>query len=164
MYFYLVLAVNESQDVVAGDGVTAVLELILCDVLVADVDRFLTIELLRYDEQLLLFRFFLLLVSTKEGNKFAPSAILRVLTLQLVDILLAQQDGFLCQSDEEVLPVTTLMEFRQLVGRIDLVGDVVLLQEFIEHLLAFLLKFPAVFAQDGLYLRFCLCRAHEINP
>ena len=50
MYLNLLLAVDESQNVVAGDGMAAVHELILVDVLVGDEDRFLAVELFRHGE------------------------------------------------------------------------------------------------------------------
>ena len=55
MYLNLLLAVDESQYVVAGDGMTAVHELILVDVLVGDEDRLLAVELFRHGEEFLLF-------------------------------------------------------------------------------------------------------------
>ena len=47
---YLVLAVNEAKDVIARDRVTAVLELLLRDIIVVDEDRLFAVELLRNHE------------------------------------------------------------------------------------------------------------------
>ena len=76
MDFYLVLAVDESKNVVARNGVTAVLKLVLLDVVVGNIDRLLAVELLRNHKQLcLVFSSFLLLASVEEGNEFAPATL-----------------------------------------------------------------------------------------
>ena len=72
---------------------TAAHELILVDVLLIDEDRLLAVELLRYDKEVLLLRFLLFLL-THKGHIFAPAdAVVAhlILTVQFVDILLAQE-------------------------------------------------------------------------
>ena len=168
MNLYLALAVDESQDVVARNRMTAVFELILVDVLVADVDGLLAVEVLSHHKELLaLVLGFLLVVLTasEERHQLAPSALVSlVLALQLVNVFLAQQDGLLSQCLEEVFAVAHLVELSQLVGSVQRVLYAVLLQELVEHLLALLLLFSVVTAQDGLYLCFGLRRAHKVNP
>lgn len=81
---YAVLVVDKAKDVVTRDGVTAMTELILSDIVVVDEDRFLPVELLRNDKQFLWRGIvFLLLVSAQERNKASPTflAITRVLAL-----------------------------------------------------------------------------------
>ena len=76
MYLNLLLAVNESQDVIAWDGMAAVHELILVDVLVGDEDRFLAVELFRHGEVFPLFCLCLTVQSlflAEEGYEFSPT-------------------------------------------------------------------------------------------
>ena len=90
MDLYLVLVVDIAQSVIAGDGVTAAGKLILVDVLLADVDWLLAVELFRHDEELL-FGCLLFLLLSDEGHILAPARIvgILVLTVELVNIFLS---------------------------------------------------------------------------
>ena len=59
---YLMLVVNITQDVVTWNGVTAVLELILTDILLTNVDGLLAILLIRNGEEALRCLFLLFVV------------------------------------------------------------------------------------------------------
>ena len=166
MNLYLVFAIDESQHVVAWDGVTAVLELKLIDVVVSDIDRLLAIEILWNNKVLWLFLISLLLfAAVEEGHILTPSALVgMVLAQQFVDILVAQQDGLLSKRLEELLAVATVVKLSELVGSIGDVVDVVLLQEFAKDVLALLLQLTTITAQDGLYLTFGLGSRYKVNP
>ena len=56
------------------------------------------------------------------------------------------------------------MERRQLVNDVQRAFYLVLLQEFLQQLLAFLLYLATVAAQDGLNLCLGLCRRYEVDP
>ena len=166
MDFYLVLVVDISQDVVSGNGVTAVLELILSDSFLANVDGFFAVELLRHGKQFLLFllRRSFLLATSEEGHEFAPAFLAGILAQQFVEVFLTQQDGFLAHCLIELLAGVHLMERRQLVNDVQRAFYLVLLQEFLQQLLAFLLYLATVAAQDSLNLCLCLCRRYKIDP
>ena len=166
--FYLSLAVDESQHVVTRNGVAAVLEFILVDVLVADEDGFLAIEIVGHHKESLLLRAFCLLLLTlsEEGHQLAPAFLgaTAVLARQLVDILLAQQDGLVAYRLQEILAVARLVELHQDVDSIGGVLNVIFLQELGQQLLSLLLLLATVTAQDGLNLGLGLGRAHEVDP
>ena len=65
-------------------------ELILVDILLADIDGLLAIELLRHDEEVLL-GFFLFLFLSDKGHILEPAGVLRslVLAAEFVEILVA---------------------------------------------------------------------------
>ena len=98
MNLNLVLIVDVSQDVITGNGVTAVLEFVLANILLADVYGLLAIEFLRHDKQTLLsFRvLFLLLPTSQEWYQLSPATLAAgvILAIQLVQVFLAQQNGF----------------------------------------------------------------------
>lgn len=73
-------------------------EYILPDVLVSNKDRFFTIELLWYNEQLGLFLLFFWFTRTDKWYVSAPaglSVLALVFSVQFVNILIAQQDCLL---------------------------------------------------------------------
>ena len=88
---YLVLVVDIAQNVVTRYRVATMLELILTDVLFTDVDRLFAVELLGYDEQLLLFAgSSLFLASSQEWHQLAPAYLaVAVFAVQFVQVFLA---------------------------------------------------------------------------
>ena len=167
MNFYLVLAIDESQDIIARDRVTAMLKLILVDVLVADIDGLLAIEILGDNKQFLtlLSGFLFFLATTQEGNQLAPSTLVGfVLALQFVNVFFAQQDGLLGQCLEEVFAIAHLVELSKLVSSIQRVFNAVLLKELMEQVFARLLHFTTIATQDGLNLSLGLRCADKANP
>ena len=69
---YLVLLIDIAQCIVAWDGVAAIGELILVDVLLRDIDRLFAVECFWYDEEILLGHVFFLLLAN-EGYVFTPA-------------------------------------------------------------------------------------------
>ena len=94
MNLHLVLIVDKTKDIVAGDGVTTSRELKLTDVLLIDIDGLLAVEVLGYDKEFGLF-FLLRLFLRRRFDKrhiLSPAAtciVLLVLALHLVQVFLA---------------------------------------------------------------------------
>ena len=94
VYLDLLLAVDVSQDVVAGDRVTTIHKLILVDVVVGYVDWFLAVELVGHSEQLFLCSLSLsgdiLFLVAEERHILSPSlsgCFLLIASMYLVDVL-----------------------------------------------------------------------------
>ena len=112
---YAVLTVDESQRVITGNGMTTGGEDKLRNIVLCDIDRLLAVEVLRHDEIVLTLNKLcgsLGLFFSDEGNIAAPSFsfIGILLTVQLVDILLAQDDVLLTDGHEQVLRFPDVME------------------------------------------------------
>ena len=167
-----VLVVDISHDVIARDGMATVWEDKLVDVLLCDDERFLLVEILAHDEELLWLgsAFYLLLflvLSTEEWDVVTPTAglfLLLVLALQFVDVFLAQDDGMVAESQEEVVVLLDVVEVAELIYARGAYLHTVLLEPLIEYFLALLLHLSIITAQDGLYLALRLGCAHEVDP
>ena len=131
MDFNLLLVVDVSQDVVAGNRMAAVLELILSDSFLADVDGLLAVELLRHNEQLLLFAaLFLGFGTSQERHQLAP-ALVTCFSAQLVQVFLTQQNGLFTHRLEKLLAAGRLVETDQMVDDLHRIFYLVLLKEFL---------------------------------
>ena len=74
VYFYMILVVNVTQYVVAGDGMAASGEEVGVDVAVVDDDSLLPIECIIYGEWLGLLILFVFLIMPNEGYILEPIA------------------------------------------------------------------------------------------
>ena len=115
MDLYAVLTVDKSQRIITGNGMTAGGEDKLRDVVLCDIDRLLAVEVLGHDEIVLTLNKLsgsLGLFFSDEGDIAAPafSFIGILLTVKLVDILLAQDDVLLTDGHEQVLRFPDVME------------------------------------------------------
>ena len=142
---YLVLVVDIAQGIITRNRVTAAGELILVDVLLADIDGLLAIELLRHDEEILFGLLFLLLLSD-EGHVLEPAAALRTLVLaaEFVEILVAQDDDLLAEGLIELIALAVGVELCQTVCQRKTGFVVVLLEEGVQNLLASALHLSVV--------------------
>ena len=88
----LVLAIDESQHVIARNRVAAVLALLLFEVVVGNEDWLLAIEFLGYNKELcLVFSRLFLLVAVEERHILSPATLITsVFAQQFVNILVAQ--------------------------------------------------------------------------
>lgn len=91
--------VDKTKDVISGDGVAAMAELILTDVVVVDEDGFFAVEFLRNHKELLCGILFLRFVLSQERNQPPPSflPLIIILALQFIKVFLSKQDGLLTQ-------------------------------------------------------------------
>ena len=162
---YLVLVVDIAQSIITRDGMTAAGELILVNVLLADIDGFLAIELLRHDEEILFGLLFFLFLSD-EGHVLEPAAALRTLVLaaEFVEILVAQDDDLLTEGLIELITFAVGVELCQTIGQRKTGFVVVLLKEGIQDFLTSALHLSVVATQDGLNLRLCLGCGDEVDP
>ena len=143
-------------------------ELILQDGLLADIERFLAVELLGYDEQLGFRVLLFLLLGLDEGHVAAPATraalALLVFAVQLVQVFVAQQNVVSTESQEEVVAVFVVVVFCQLVDGVQGIFLAVLRHPRLQLLLADFLHLAVVASEDGLYLSLGLGRRHEVDP
>ena len=167
MYLNLIFVVDIAQRIVARDGVTAAHELVLLEVLLADVNRLFAIELVGHHKQLLLVRLLLFLLAANEWHELTPTrtaVFFLVLAVQLVDILLAQQYYLLAQSLEELGALAVLVVIGQFIGECCCGFEVVLLQECVKYFLTLALRLAVVAAQYGLNLGLSLSGRYKVDP
>ena len=163
---YLILVINIPESVITWNRMTTARELIRINVLLRDVYRFLLVELLRNDEEILL-RYVFFLLFAYERHELTPSGVallFLVLTIQFIDVLLPQQYGLLSQCYEEVITFLYVVELCQLVCYCRCHLEVVFLEELLQYILSNLLYLSVVTSQDSLYLCLCLRRRHEVYP
>ena len=169
VYLDMVLVVDVPQDVVAGNGVTAVAEEVFADVLFVDNARLLLVETLLDGDGFhsVVFILLLFLVEAEERHVLAPAGgrgALLVFLVELVYVFLAEQDGALADGEEQVVVLLHVVILAELVqiggGKL----EVVLLHPVGQNLLSLLLDFTVFAAQDGLYLCLGFGRRAEVNP
>ena len=107
MDFYAVLGVDISQYVIAGDGVAAWLEDILVYVLVVDVYRLLAVEAFGQREEFHVVAW-LVVFLLEERHVSAPAFrgflfLLFPFPVELVDVLLAKNKGFVAECLQQLL-------------------------------------------------------------
>ena len=132
---------------------TACREFVLADVLFRNEDGLLTVELFRNGEQLRLL--FLLLLRLDKGHVLTPAAVvsfLFVLTMNLVKVLVAKQDGLLAQREEELVATLVVMVECQSVDDGSCGFNSLFPQPTVEKFLALFLCFAIITTQNGLNL------------
>lgn len=169
MYLDMVLIVDITEDVVAGDWMTAVREDKLPDGILADDHRPPLVKVLADDEFLnflvLLFLRFLLLAN--EGHEAFPPGHTTGRALfppQFSEVVVAKDDTLVAKGEEKALMFLKVMEVADTVYNGVVVLYAVVIKPVAQCLLTLPLYLTALLMQYGLYLRLCLCRGHEIYP
>ena len=158
MYLHVFLAVDEAEDVVAGNRVTAFREDIHADGALGDDAGFLLVEALtgrnEFRQVVIGLRGFLLAGLMKEGHVFAPTGVgIRLLFLiEHLSILVAEHHRLFTERDEEVLVGVNLMELAEAIDELGRQFEVLLLQPLVERVLTGFLQFAVLTPEDGLYL------------
>ena len=165
MYFYAVLVVDISEDVVTRNRMTALREDKRGDVLLIYNHRLLLVEALSYYEEAAL-RIVFLVVVREERNEFSPATtrVLSLLAAQFVEVVIAEQYGALADGEEESLVILHLMQVAELVKDGSVHLQLVLYKPVVQNLLAALLQFAVIAAQYGCNLALCLSRGHKVYP
>ncbi len=173
VYLDAVLVVDKSHDVIARDGMATVWEDKLVDVLLCDDERFLLVEVLAHDEELLWLGGAFYLASS-------PCSFHRGMGYSYANCWICFSFLFLpCSSSKSFSPKMMVWLPRarkklscfwmlwksQRLSTIDVAYlHAVLLEPLVEYFLALLLNLSIITAQDGLYLALCLGCADEVDP
>ena len=168
MYFDAVLVVDESQDIVTRNRVTAMSELVLSDIVVGDIDRFLTVEVFGNHKEFLLcgILFLLLFATSEERYESSPTfySTWIVLAVQFVEVFFSQQYSLLSQCLKQFLAVSHFMERSEFVDGSSGILYLVFGQEGIEYFFALFLHLSAITSEYGLYLSSCLSSRYKVDP
>ena len=170
MYLHVLLAVDEAQDVVARNGVTAFREDVHADGALGDDAGLLLVKALSGRDELgqVLARVicFLLALPVEERHVFAPSrgGAGLLFLVERLSVLVAEHHGLFAECDEEILVGINLMELAEPVKQLGCKLKVVVFQPLAEGGLAGLLQLAVLTPQDGLYVRACLGREHKVDP
>ena len=177
MDFDVVLVVYIAEDIIAGNGMTAVWEKVAMDILLADEDRFLPVEIPGHDNQSLCRS---RIVSIHRPGHFLPIRLQErhvtpplahrdgllpfLLSPEFVQIRVAEDDRPVADSKEKTLMLLKIVQVTELVQYGGGHLKVVRLQPLRQLLLPRLLYLTALAAEDGLYLRLGLRRRDKVDP